>query len=125
MPDDATERDVPLIVSIAARLGIPLGFEEAGALKEGVSMPFNTSGGASGATPLVSVRPRPLDLRGATLRQALDAVVSANRRYEWRDVAHVAVVRPRASWRDPEHPCIVVRRTCALEDPGASSRSKP
>jgi hypothetical protein len=106
MPDDATEADVELIVSIAARLGIPFGFEQAGALSERVSMPYSTRGGASRPRPLVSVRPTPLDVRGVPLRQALDAVVAKDRRYEWRDVAGVAVVRPRAAWRAPEHPLL-------------------
>ena len=52
------------------------------------------------------MRPRPLDVRGVTLRQALDAVVAKDRRYEWRDVDGVVVVRPRAAWRDREHPLL-------------------
>jgi hypothetical protein len=105
MPDDAVGADVPLIVSIAARLGLPFGFEEAGALSERVSMPFRT-GGPGGSRPgkIVSVRPTPLDLRGVTLRQALDAVVAKDRRYSWREVDGVVVVRPVAAWRDPAHP---------------------
>ena len=59
MPDDAVGADVALIVSIAARLDIPFGFEEAGALSERVSMPFSTQQ-ASRPKPLVSVRPPPL-----------------------------------------------------------------
>jgi hypothetical protein len=106
MPDDAVGADVELIVSIAGRLGVPFGFEAAGALNEGVSMPFSTRGGSSRPKPLVSVRPTPLDVRGVTLRQALDAVVAKDRRYEWRDVDGVVVVRPRAAWHDPEHPLL-------------------
>jgi hypothetical protein len=106
MPDDAVGADVELIVSIAARLGLPFGFEAAGALSEGVSMPFSTRGGSSRPRPLVSVRPTPLDVRGVTLRQALDAVVAKDRRYSWREVDGVVVVRPVAAWRDPEHPLL-------------------
>jgi hypothetical protein len=106
MPDDATEADVELIVSIAARLGIPFGFEQAGALSERVSMPYSTRGGASRPRPLVSVRPTPLDVRGVPLRQALDAVVAKDRRYSWREVDGVVVVRPVAAWRDREHPLL-------------------
>jgi hypothetical protein len=103
MPDDAHDVDVKAVAAIAARLGIPFGFEEAGALTERVSAPFLVH---AHAKPLVSVRPRPLDVRGVTLRQALDAVVSADRRYEWRDAGGVIVVRPVASWGDPSHPLL-------------------
>lgn len=118
MPDDATGADVELIVSIAARLGIPVGFEEVGALRERVSMPFNFQ--ARPSRPIVSVRPRPLDVRGVPLRQALDAVIAADRRYEWREVDGVVVVRPRAAWRDAGHP--LLRRVTAIEldDAGVS-----
>lgn len=112
MPDDAVGANVELIVSIAARLGLPFGFEEAGALSERVSMPFSTRGGPSRPKPLVSVRPTPLDVRGVTLRQALDAVVAKDRRYSWREVNGVVVVRPVAAWRDPEHP--LLRRVPAV-----------
>ena len=105
MPDDAIDADVELIVNIAGRLGVPFGFEAAGALSERVSMPFRTSS-PNGARPgkIVSVRPTPLDVRGVTLRQALDAVVAKDRRYSWREVDGVVVVRPVAAWRDPQHP---------------------
>jgi hypothetical protein len=93
MPDDATGAEVELIVSIATRLGVPLGFEAVGALSERISMPFDTRTRPSPSGRIVSVRPRPLDLRGRPLREALDAVVAADRRYEWRDVDGVAVVR--------------------------------
>ena len=105
MPDDAVGADVAMVVSIAARLGIPFGFEEAGALSERVSMPFRTAGpGGSRPGKIVSVRPTPLDVRGVTLRQALDAVVAKDRRYSWGEVDGVVVVRPVAAWRDPAHP---------------------
>jgi len=117
MPDDAVGVDVKALVAIVTRLDIPFGFEEAGALSEHVSMPSSRRGGSS-RPPLVSVKPRPVDLRGATLRQALDAVVSADRRYEWRDVGGVAVVRPRAAWRDPEHPLLRQVSTIRLHGTG-------
>ena len=119
MPDDAVGVDVEALVAIVARLDIPFGFEEAGALRERVSMPFRTSTG-SRPKPLVSVRPRPLDVRGVALRQALDAVVAADRRYEWRDVAGVVVVRPRAAWHDPEHPLRRRVTDTELRDTGLS-----
>lgn len=105
MPDDATDADVELLVSIAARLGVPLGFEAAGALDERVSMPFKTQSSRD-ARKIVSVRPRPRDVRGLTLRQALDAAVASDRRYEWRDIDGVVAVRPKAAWRDRDHPLL-------------------
>ena len=121
MPDDAVGADVALVVSVAARLGIPFGFEEAGALSERVSMPFRTVG-PHGSRPgkIVSVRPTPLDLRGVTLRAALDAVVVKDRRYSWREVNGVVVVRPVAAWRDPAHPLLRRASDVRLEDAGGS-----
>jgi len=113
MPDDATGADVELIVSIATRLGVPIGFEAVGALSERVSMPFSTRAGSSRSRPIVSVRPHLLDVRGLTLRQALDAAVAVDRRYEWREVDGVVVARPRPAWRDPEHP--LLRRVTATQ----------
>lgn len=104
LPDDAIDADVALIVSIATRLGVPLGFETVGALSERVSMPFNVQ--ARLLPKIVSVRPRPVDVRGVPLRQALDAAVSADHRYEWRELDGVVVVRPRAAWRDRDHPLL-------------------
>lgn len=110
MPDDAADADVELIVEIAARLGVPFGFEAAGALSDRVSMPFRTllptPRPASRPGRLVSRRPQRLDIRGVTLREALDAVVVKDPRYEWRFIDGVAVVRPASSWRDPEHPLL-------------------
>jgi hypothetical protein len=105
MPDDATNADVELIVSIATRLGVPLGFEAVGALSERVSMPYKTQSSRD-APKIVSVRPRPRDVRGLTLRQALDAAVASDRRYEWREMDGVVVVRPRAAWGDRDHPLL-------------------
>jgi len=118
LPDDATEADVELIVSIAARLGVPLGFEAADALDERVSMPFDPRTRLS--RKIVSVRPRPLDVRGVPLRQALDAAVAADRRYEWREVDGVVVVRPRAAWRDRDHPLLRAVTATQLSDAGIS-----
>ena len=126
MPDDATDADVELVVGIAARLGVPFGFEEAGALQERVSMPFRTGPNGSRPGTIVSVRPRPLDVRGVTLRQALDAVVAKDRRYEWRYVDGVAVVRPASAWRDPEHPLsrTVSEGTSLFEQVNAIARTE-
>ena len=104
MPDDATEADVETIVTIAVRLGVPVGFEAVGALRERVSGPFKHGPNGTRPKPLVSVRPTPLDVRGVPLRHALDAAVAKDRRYEWREMEGVVVVRPRAAWHDPRHP---------------------
>jgi len=119
MPDDATNADVELIVSIATRLGVPLGFETAGALDERVSMPFNTR--TRLLPKIVSVRPRPVDVRGVPLSQALDAAVAADRRYEWRAIDGVVVVRPRQAWRDPEHPLLRPVTAADLDAAGLST----
>lgn len=103
MPEDATGVDVKAVVAIAIRMGIPLGFEEAGALDDRVRGPFRPLGPAR-EKPAVSVRPTPLDVRGVTLRQALDAVVAKDRRYAWRLLDGVVVMRPVAAWRDATHP---------------------
>lgn len=104
MPDDAVEANVESIVTIAVRLGVPLGFEAAGALRERVSGLFRPGPDGARPKPLVSVRPTPLDVRGVPLRHALDAAVAKDRRYEWREMDGVVVVRPRAAWNDPRHP---------------------
>jgi hypothetical protein len=103
MPDEAGDANVHVVAELAGRLGLPFGFEEWGALKQRVSPPFATRSGAR-TPPIVSVRPRPVDVRGLTLRQALDAVVAVDRRYEWRDMEGVPVVRPKTAWRDSGHP---------------------
>jgi hypothetical protein len=106
MPDDATAADVQLVVTMAVRLGVPLGFEAVGALAERVSMPFRPGPDGAKPKPLVSVRPRPLDVRGVPLRHALDAVVAKDRRYAWQLIDGVVVVRPVAAWGDPSHPWV-------------------
>src|ERR1043165_4613194 len=79
MPDDATGVDVKAVVTIAIRLGVPLGFEEAGALADRVKGPFRPLAGGAREKPVVSVRATPLDVRGVTLRDALDAVIGRDR----------------------------------------------
>jgi hypothetical protein len=119
LPDDAIDADVELVVSIATRLGVPLGFEAVGALSERVSSPFRTQSSRDDRK-IVSVRPRPLDLRGVTLRQALDAAVAVDHRYEWREMDGVVVVRPRSAWRDPEHPLLRPVTATQLNEAGMS-----
>jgi hypothetical protein len=124
MPDDAVKADVEVIVAAAARLGVPFGFEAVDALSEQISTPFKHGpkgtrlgretaigrasrlGGKSRLTRLSGKRSPTLDIRGTTLRQALDAVVAKDRRYEWRYIDGVVVVRPASAWRDPGHPLL-------------------
>jgi len=116
MPDDATDANVERIVSIAIRLGVPVGFEAVGALSERVSMPFNAQ--SRNGRRIISLRGLPRPVRGLTLAQALDAAVASDRRYEWRNIDGVVVVRPKAAWRDPDHP--LLRRVTApqVDDAG-------
>lgn len=46
----------------------------------------------------------PGDLDGLTIRAALDAIMRADPRYEWKDLDGVPVVRPHDAWRDPRNP---------------------
>ena len=124
MPEEVTKADIELIVATATRLGVPSGFEAVGALSDRVSTPSRHSpketrlgretaigretrlGRKSRLTGLSRVRSRTLDIRGATLRQALDAAVAVDRRYEWRSIDGVVVVRPVSAWSDAEHPLL-------------------
>lgn len=103
MPDDATDVDVKAMVAIATRLGVPIGFEEPKALTERVSNVFRVR---PREAPVVSVRPRPLDVRGVRLAQALDAAVAADRKYAWRVMDGVVVIRPVTAWTDASHPLL-------------------
>jgi hypothetical protein len=71
--------------------------------------------------PIVSVRPTPLDVRGVTLRQALDAVVTKDRRYAWRMLDGVVVIRPVAAWRDRDHPLLRSATAADLDAAGLST----
>jgi len=112
MPDEATGVDVKAIVAIATRLGVPVGFEEPKALDERVSNVFRAR---TREAPIVSVRPRPLDVRGVRLAQALDAAVAADRTYAWRAMDGVVVIRPVASWSDSSHPLLTPAAPLRLE----------
>lgn len=69
------------IGALAAAAHVPMGFESAG-----------------------SGEPAPLDIpaSGRPLRAVLDAIVAADPRYEWRDDAGVAVLRPAMAWTDKD-----------------------
>ena len=112
MPDDATGVDVTAIVAIATRLGVPVGFEEPNALDERVSNVFRVR---TREAPIVSVRPRPLDVRGVTLGQALDAAVAVDRTYAWRAMDGVVVIRPVSAWSDSSHPLLTPAAPLRLE----------
>ena len=43
-------------------------------------------------------------LAGKTVREALDTIVAIDPRYRWIDVGGVPVVRPSASWTNPNNP---------------------
>jgi hypothetical protein len=47
-----------------------------------------------------------ITLTGLTLRNALDALVAADPRYEWRDIDGVIVLRPASAWNETEHPLL-------------------
>lgn len=144
MPDDVTKADIELIAATASRLGVPFGFEAVDALREQISTPFKHSpketrlgretaigresrlGRKSRLTGLSRKRSPTLDIRGITLRQALDAAVTADRRYEWRYIDGVVVVRPASSWRDSGHPLsrIVSEGSSLLDHVNALARTE-
>ena len=112
LPDDAVGVDVSALVAIASRLGVPLGFEEPKALDERVSNVFSLR---PREAPIVRVRPRPLDVRGLRLAQALDAAVAADRKYAWRAMDGVVVIRPVSAWNDSLHPLLTPVAPLRLE----------
>jgi hypothetical protein len=144
LPADANKADVEAIVAAAARLDVPFGFEAVDALSEQISTPFTHSpketglgretaigresrlGKKSRLTGLSRRRSPTLDIRGVTLRQALDAAVAVDRRYEWRSIEGVVVVRPASAWSDPEHPLLrtVSPGTSLLDEVNAIARAE-
>jgi hypothetical protein len=46
----------------------------------------------------------PTTLTGLTIREALDAMAAADRRYEWREMHGVVVLRSSAAWERAAHP---------------------
>ena len=121
IPDDATGMDVRAVVTIAIRAGVPVGFEEVGALAEEV----NDASRAFARTDtqvftrkdrrVFSRRDRrvfgarrtpPPEVRVLTLGDALDAAVARDPRYAWQILDGVVVVRPVSAWSDPSHPLV-------------------
>lgn len=82
-PSDASE--MGLLSRVAAVATVPFGFES----DEATPRPSTSS----------AVEPHLVS--AATLRQALDAFVALDRRYQWRDMNGVFVVRAAAAWTDP------------------------
>jgi hypothetical protein len=79
-PSDASE--LGLLSRIARVAGVPFGFEA-----DDVD-----------PRPATGVAVEPHDVPGATLRAALDAFVTLDPRYEWRDMKGVFVMRTRGAW---------------------------
>jgi hypothetical protein len=85
------------VLSVGRTAGIVVGFEAAPEVKE--------VGAIATAAIAASVKAHGrISLAGKTVREALDTIVAIDPRYRWIDVHGVPVVRPWASWTDPEHP---------------------
>lgn len=113
LPPSVTRLHAKGITHLASSLGVPSGFEEAGAFAEFVSKPFRVPKEG------VSTEPREefmVPVSGLTLRQALDAYVAADRRYEWREMDGVVVMRPVASWARADHPLAATAGAVRLRD---------
>lgn len=70
-----------------------------GALAAAARTPMGFEAALDGAPPPLAV-----EASGKTLRAALDEIVAADTRYEWRDESGVFVLRPRAAWTDRDNP---------------------
>jgi hypothetical protein len=91
-PKPGEERLRFLLTLIARSARIPIGFEEV------AGIPVLDDGDLS-AIPL-SAR---TDLTGLRVGDALDALVSADPRYGWREQDGVILIRPVQAWADPGH----------------------
>lgn len=113
LPPSVTQLHAKGVTHLASSLGIPSGFEEAGAFAEFVSKPFRVpKEGVSTESREEFMVP----VAGLTLRQALDAYVAADRRYEWREMDGVVVMRPVASWARADHPLAATAGAVSLSD---------
>ena len=81
-----------LLALIAKSARVPIGFEEVA----GVPMPYD------GTLSTIPPSARTL-LIGLTVGEALDALVSADPRYRWREQDGVILLRPVEAWADPAH----------------------
>jgi hypothetical protein len=113
LPPTATRMHAKGMTRLAASLGVPAGFEEVDALREHVSKPFPLPDGGIETIPPQEFT---VPVAGLTLRQALDAYVAADRRYEWRDMDGVVVMRPVASWARADHPLAAPASAVRLRD---------
>ena len=103
MVPEAQPMSVPSAVSQLARwFRVPFGFEIVGALRESVSAPHPID--ESPPDPTQPPNGPEVAIGHLTLRAALDALVAADHRYEWREMQGVVVIRPVGSWNDPAHP---------------------
>ena len=113
LPPSVTQIHAKGITHLASSLGVPSGFEEAGAFVEFVSKPFRVPKEGISTDP---PREFMVEVSGLTLRQALDAYVAADRRYEWREMDGVVVLRPAASWGRSGHPLAAAAGAVRLRD---------
>ena len=113
LPPPVTQIHAKGIAHLASSLGVPSGFEEAGAFVEFVSEPFRVPKEGISTDPQ---REFMVEVSGLTLRQALDAYVAADRRYEWREMDGVVVMRPAASWGRSGHPLEAAAGAVRLRD---------
>jgi hypothetical protein len=65
------------------------------------SVPFGFEADESSPRPALSRTVEAHSISAATLREALDAFVRLDPRYQWRDLQGVFVVRTVAAWKDP------------------------
>ena len=115
LPEGVGQLHAKGLTRLAMALGIPSGFEEAGALSESVSNPFRLRGDASLPEWSLPDGSR-ASVEGLTLRQALEAVVAADRRYGWRVIDGVVVIRPIESWGRGDHPLAAEAPPVSLRD---------
>jgi hypothetical protein len=101
LPEPITQLHAKGITHVASLLGIPSGFEEVGAFREYVSKPFPRPEHGISSEPAAQELLVPV--AGLTFRQALDAYVAVDRRYEWREMDGVVVMRPVESWGRGDH----------------------
>ena len=100
LPPAVTQLHAKGVTHLASLLGVPSGFEEVDAFEEFVSEPFHMPERGISSEPPQELT---VEVSGLTLRQALDAYVAADRRYEWREMDGVVVMRPAASWQRADH----------------------
>jgi hypothetical protein len=91
-PKPGEERLRFLIALIARSARVPIGFEEVA----GIPTPFD--GNLSTIPPSARTA-----LIGLSVREALDALVSSDSRYSWRETGGVILIRPVEAWADPAH----------------------